>query len=81
LTSRSKWFKPEFFFSVLVVLDASTITRVSSLRFTALEAGREGTKGCLALICLDGIFDSCGVGGRSAARLTKIAASKPDIIS
>lgn len=32
------------------------MARVSSPRFTALEAGREGTKGCLALICLDGVF-------------------------
>jgi hypothetical protein len=46
------------------------MARVSSLRFTALEAGRDGTKGCLALICLDGVFDSCGIGGRSAGRLT-----------
>jgi hypothetical protein len=44
--------------------------RVSSLGFTALEAGREGTKGCLALICLNGVFDTCGIGGRSTARLT-----------
>lgn len=26
------------------------MARVSSLRYTVLEAGREGTKGCLALI-------------------------------
>ena len=44
--------------------------RVSSFRFTALEAGREGTKGCLALIYLHDVFDSCGIGGRSAARRT-----------
>lgn len=46
------------------------MARVSSLKFTALEAGREGTKGCLALICLDRVFDSSGIGGRLAARLT-----------
>jgi hypothetical protein len=39
---------------------AKVSLRVSSLRFNDLEAGREGTKGCLALICLEGVDDSCG---------------------
>ena len=33
------------------------MARASSLRFTALEAGREGIKGCLALIYLDDGFE------------------------
>jgi hypothetical protein len=32
------------------------MARVSSLRFMALEAGREGTKGCLALIYLHDVL-------------------------
>ena len=59
------------------------MARVSSLRFTALEAGREGTKGCLALICLDGVLFLVVVVlvvVRRPASPPKIAASQASIV-
>ena len=81
ITSRPGWF--EFFFSALVALllfeetaRAKTslgMVRASSLRFTALEAGREGTKGCLALIFPDGLVEVVLVGVRRPASLPDLS--------
>ena len=81
ITSRPGWF--EFFFSALVALllfeetaRAKTslgMVRASSLRFTALEAGREGTKGCLALIFPDGLVEVVLVGVQRPASLPDLS--------
>lgn len=76
-----------FFFSVVVILLFEEIARVktslgmvrvSSPGLTALEAGREGTNGCLALICPEGVNEVVVlVVVRRAATLPRVADLSP----